>query len=286
MILGLISITLGILLLIILWPFSLNSFSSVATIVVLLLLTVFGSRIFYVDFIKYKKEQKLVNDYLKSIDNALLNGETPDYPAYEIFKHHKVIKKVIELINSRNIRNAEPLLNNQTSFHGAKLKFLFFSWIFKENDDYRIYKTWKKIYKHIDKATQKTISELLDDIKQGQMLVDITQTKSSVLSPGSYLLKEENEQWTLVKIPIHTRYINDDFYGTMIYDQKIDQPNYTFETQDILIKRKQHIKQTTRFFLDIKGNRYKKDDQKEVKSLSVKLKNEDEFDLLSYELPF
>jgi hypothetical protein len=72
----------------------------------------------------------------------------------------------------------------------------------------------------------------------------------------------------------------------MIYDQKMDQPNYTFKTQDILIKRKQHIKQTTRFFLDIKGNRYKKDDQKEIKSMSVKLKNEDEFDLLSYESPF
>lgn len=286
MILGLISMILGMFLLIVLWPFSLSSFSSVATIVVLLLLIGFGSRIFYVDFIKYQKEKKLVNDYLKTTNDACLKRDIPEYPTYEILKHNKVLKKVIELINTRNIRNAEPILNNQTSFHGAKLKFLFFSWIFKENDDYRIYKTWKKIYKHIDKATQKTISDLLEDIKQGEMLVDITQTKSNALSPGSYVLKEENELWTLVKIPIHTRYINDDFYGSMIYDQKMDQPNYTFKTQDILIKRKQHIKQTTRFFLDIKGNRYKKDDQKEIKSMSVKLKNEDEFDLLSYESPF
>jgi hypothetical protein len=286
MILGLISIILGIFILIILWPFSLNSFSSVATIVVLLSLIGFGGRIFYVDFNKFKKERKLVNDYLKTTNQLLASKDIPFYPSYEILKHNKIIKKVTELINTRNIENAKPILNNQTSFQGAKLKFLFFSWIFKENDDYRIYKTWKKIYKHVDKATQKTISDLLDDIKQGEMLVDITQAKSDVLSPGSYLLKKENELWTLVKIPIHTRYINDDFYGTMIYDHKMDQPNYTFKTEDIVTKRKQHIKQTTRFFLDIKGNPYKKEDKKEIKSLSLKLKNEDEFDLLSYELPF
>jgi len=286
MILGLISFIMGIFIFIILWPFTFESFNSIATLIALLLLIGFGGRIFFIDlksFLKYKKQEY---SYLNNISELLEKNQVAYYPTYDLVKHKKVLNKVKELIETKQIKDAQPILNNDISFHGARLKFLFFSWIFKENDEYTVYKSWKRIYHHINHATKKVISDVLMDAKQGHNLVDIINTRSNTLTNGSYLLKKENEQWKLIKIPIHIRYINDDFYGTMIYDYTLDQPIYTFESDDIISKRRQHIKQTTKFFLDIEGNQYKKDDTKKIKCLSVKLKNEDEFDMLSYDLPF
>jgi hypothetical protein len=286
MILGLVSIIFGVLVLMIIYPYSFDSFSSITTYLALVLLIVFGSRIFYVDFKQYLKHNKEKDVYLAEMNQQLSLNQIPDYPSYEVIRNSKVLRKVTKLITFGQIKNAQPILNNDIAFKASQLKFMFFSWLFKENDEYRIYKTWKKVYKRINAATYDVISNLIDDLKQGSYLVDIANSKTEHLTSGSYILKQENQTWTLIKIPIHTKYVADDFYGMMIYDQSIDQAPYVFLEEDILTKKEQHIKQTTRFFLDIEGKKYKKDEMRDAKCVRVKLKNQEGFDLISYKLPF
>ena len=285
MILGLISIVSGISGLIYLWPISLDSFNSIATLIILISLIGFGARIFIVDFKVFLNNKKERDRYFETLKETLSLGKVPNYPNKDVIKNPRVLKKVVELIKTKQIQDAKPILNHDIAFKGAQIKFMFFSWLFKENDTYRVYRQWKKIYKKINAATYSLIVDLVNDLKEGSYLVDITNTKSQSLSPGSYVLKLKNDSWVLNKIPIHSRYIVDDFYGSMIYDHSIDQMPYQFKTNDILTKKERHIKQTTNFFLDIEGKRYKKTTKSDIKCFKVKLKNQESFDLIGHRLP-
>jgi len=68
------------------------------------------------------------------------------------------------------------------------------------------------MYKRINTATSDVISDLFNELEQVSYLVDIANTKAEGLSPGTYVLKQEEGTWILTKILIHKRYIADDFY--------------------------------------------------------------------------
>jgi len=286
MILGAVSIIMGLLVLILSWPISLDSLSAIVNLLILILLVVFGSRIFYVDFKQYLYNKKEIEKYLNETKLLLDSNQIPKYPNSKLISHKRILKEVTTLIKNKKINDAQLILNNDVAFYGAKLRFAFFAWLFKEDDQFRNYHLWKKTYQKIHAASYEVIKDLVDDLKQGHYLVDVLQYKGKNVSTGSYVLKVVNQTYTLEKLPVHIRHIQDDFYGHMIYDQAIDQKPYTFKFDDILTKKEQHVKQTTNYFLDIDGHRYKKDSGQKIKSLRIKLKNEDSFDLIGYQLPF
>jgi NhaP-type Na+/H+ and K+/H+ antiporter len=191
MILGLVSMILGVVVLIAIWPYSFDSFNAIASYLVILLLIIFGGRIFFIDFKKYLMVRNKKNQYFAQLEDQLASKQTPNYPPYDLLSQPSVLSKVVKLIKLRQVKNAQPILNNEVAFKAAQLKFMFFSWLFKENDDYRTYKNWKKIYKRIHQATSDVISDVFSDLEQGSYLVDIANTKADGLSPGSYVLKQE-----------------------------------------------------------------------------------------------
>ncbi len=286
MILGAVSIIFTLLVLIFSWPLGLSSFTDVVNLVILILLFSFGCRIFYVDLKKYLKTKKDIETYLNETKLLLDSNQVPTYPNAQLIQNKRILKEVIQLIENEKIKDAQAILNTDVAFYGAKLRFAFFAWLFKEDDQFSRYHMWRKTYKKIHQASYSVVKDLVDDSKEGHYLVDILQHKGKNISTGSYVLKKVNDTYTLEKLPIHMRFIQDDFYGHMIYDQAIDQKPYTFNVNDILTKKEQHIKQTTNYFLDDKGMRYKKDSMQKVKCLRIKLKNDESFDLVGYQLPF
>lgn len=157
----------------------------------------------------YQKEK---SEYYTQLDNQLASQQTPDYPPYDLLSQPSVLNKVVKLIKLRQVKNEQSILNNEVAFKASQLKFMFFSCFFEENDDYRTCKTSKKMYKRINTATSDVISDLFNELEQVSYLVDIANTKAEGLSPGTYVLKQEEGTWILTKILIHKRYIADDFY--------------------------------------------------------------------------
>ncbi len=111
----------------------------------------FGARITYVDAKAYMAYRRAVRTYLNGPDAGHV------YPPDDIVHHRRVRQVMLEGIHNGTIRQSNKGLNPTIAFDRRRHKLILFHILFSPDNDYKMYRRWRRTYQTIDQATRAAI---------------------------------------------------------------------------------------------------------------------------------
>jgi hypothetical protein len=241
MILAIVSVIIGFILLVYQFPLTELSLNLISLLSLSLLLIFFGVWLFYSEWQHSLKTRKQRIQWQHSI----LKQEFVDYPSLDLMCHRQVLQQVVWLINKKRMQHANSILLQELYIKKKHSQFALFAWLLNEHDDRVRYRCYARMFKMVHRASFEVLKILLHP---NDVIIELINTNITGIQQGFYLLRSHSDI-ELIALPFHVRSIQDDFYGHLIYDAKLDHPNYIWHRKDIQ-SSKARVKQSNHFLFN------------------------------------